>query len=483
MSSSGSVRIRTTKAPLFEWALMLSLVVLAKMVFLLVDPNLRIYMGDSASYLKDAIGSWNPPDRSMTYPELIGWSAVKAESAFALVVLQTLMGVGVSVFTFWVLRTVSDVRLEISALAALLVSIEPLQLFYERMVMAESAGLFSFLAAVGATVCFVHSGKYRWAPAIAILGIVSISFRHNYLPVVIGLAVLTPFLRLLSARELGASDLREWPLYRFAIDILVVASTIASVHLLYQHAYGARMDVPPTYLAADGQMRIALVAPLIEEDHFEQVGLPRDFADEVDPPLDDNANRGDQIWSDTGLWSLLKIHAGEDQAEEIAEKLTLIALRENFIELIPLGLQTVFGYFDNNTALSRLKDDQGAVPPDEETLAIMLDHLRYNAAGLSESVGPIGRYFVASRWWMTIVLFSLAPLALGCLISTVAPRRRKPNAAVLVLGFVGLGLVASHLLFSHIVSFRYLHPMPVFFLILLAFLVSYSEKTRKVRKA
>ena len=46
----------------------------------------------------------------------------------------------------------------------------------------------------------------------------------------------------------------------------------------------------------------------------------------------------------------------------------------------------------------------------------------------------------------------------------------------LLLGLVSVGLVASHLLFAHIVSFRYLHPLPFFVLANLAVLAEAARR-------
>lgn len=89
--------------------------------------------------------------------------------------------------------------------------------------------------------------------------------------------------------------------------------------------------------------------------------------------------------------------------------------------------------------------------------------------------------FESSRPWLTAVLFLLAPAALGLLVLRSRDPRPGMAAAALVLGFVGLGLVASQLLFSHIVSFRYLHPMPPILLATTALLVAGGPLRRAPR--
>ena len=58
-------------------------------------------------------------------------------------------------------------------------------------------------------------------------------------------------------------------------------------------------------------------------------------------------------------------------------------------------------------------------------------------------------------------ILALVPLALVAAALSWGARNR---AQVLLLAFASWGLVASHLLFAHIVSFRYLHAFPWFVL-------------------
>ena len=113
-----------------------------KCALLLLDPNLRIFMGDSGSYLHSALTEWNPPDRSFTYPGLVYVSAVFAQSAFSLVLLQSLFGACTALLLFWMLRSGARLPFAWAAAPAFLLALKPAQLFHERMLMAprRSAG-------------------------------------------------------------------------------------------------------------------------------------------------------------------------------------------------------------------------------------------------------------------------------------------------------------------------------------------------------
>ena len=469
-----SLSVSVTEPGLAHWRAelwrLLALVLALKSLFLLLDPNLRLFMGDSASYLYAAISEWSPPDRSVTYPVLVAWSAVRAQSAFALVMLQTLMGVVACMLVYWILRRAAGLSAQLATLTAVLVAIEPTQLFFERMLMAESAGLLALLALVAATIAYVQTGHVRWIPLIAVAGVLAVSFRMSLLPVALGLSSLAPLLRWVHVGLGLAPDERPAALLRVGLAALALAATVFGAHSAYQHLYGAHMDSAPGYMVVDGKMRLGLVAPLIRPRHFARVGLPYDFAADLGLPLEDHRNREGQMWSPEGLWSRLESELGRERAETVAKELASQALRTNPFGLARMGVVTLGDYFNSDIALWRLADDFGQRPPDQGTLDLLAEHLRFDGRDLAKSPGLVGHAFLASRWWLTVVLFLLAPLAVICLLRNL--RDQRSRAVALTVGFAALGLVSSHILFSHIVSFRYLHPMPVFFFMVTALSIS-----------
>lgn len=456
-ASAAELDIAQWRAELWR---LLALVLAVKSLFLLLDPNLRLFMGDSASYLYAALSDWSPPDRSVSYPVLVTWSAVRAQSAFALVMLQTLMGVVACVLVYWMLRRAGGVSALLATLAALLVAIEPTQLFFERMLMAESAGLLALLVLVAATIAYVQTGHLRWIPLVAVAGVLAVSFRMSLLPVVFGLSGLAPLLRLIHTGLELPPEKRRSALLPTGLAALILGLMVFGTHTLYQHLYGAHMNSAPGYMVVEGKMRMGLVAPLIRPRHFARVGLPYDFAADLGLPLHDHRNREGQMWSPEGLWNRLEGELGRERAETVAKELASQALRTNPFGLASMGVVTLGDYFNSDIALWRLADDFGQRPPDQGTLDLLAEHLRFDGRDLAKSPGLVGRAFLSSRWWLTAVLFLLAPLAVICLLRNFRDQRRR--AAALTVGFAALGLVSSHFLFSHIVSFRYLHPMPVF---------------------
>lgn len=449
-----------------------------KCLLLMVDPHLRIFLGDSASYLHAAATGWVPPDRSFTYPWLVSATAVATRSAFSLVMLQSLFGVATCLLLFWMLRRVAGLGRWAAALPCLLLAVEPSQLFYERMLMAEAAGGLAFMACIAGVVAYVHSGHLRWALAFALAGIVAVSMRLSLLPVVLGLSALAPVLRAwLHARQ----EDRGRPLVaalRLALHLGAVLALTLGLHAGFKQLHAHVSGGPADYMRAQGQMRLGLVAPLVQPEHLERVGLPASLLDELQHPLRDHRAREAHIWMEGGLWQSIRSHFDSEQAAQTAvRKITVRALQSDPAALLGMGFANFLDYFDPEVARHRLEDDLGMREPDAGVLKGFAELLAHDVAAVHDKRTLAFVAFEHARWWLTAVLFVLAPACAWLAASTERLAHRGLAAAALVLGFAGLGLVASQLLFSHIVSYRYLHTMPPVMLAVTAMLIARRGKT------
>ncbi|HSJ41869.1 MAG TPA: hypothetical protein VK955_12550, partial [Xanthobacteraceae bacterium] len=160
-------------------ALVLLAIAAVKLTILLIDPNPRFFLWDSVTYLRGAIDGSLPRDRSFLYSLLIGAIAVPLHSLHALVIAQSLAGIASAFFAYLIVRVFLRVRFQVALITALLVAIEPGQLFYERMVMAEAFGSAIWLGFLVLVLAYVRDGRTIWLPAIALAGIAAIGFRLN----------------------------------------------------------------------------------------------------------------------------------------------------------------------------------------------------------------------------------------------------------------------------------------------------------------
>ncbi len=444
-------------------ALLLALLAV-KAAWLLADPALRFFMGDSASYLHAALTGWTPQDRSFTYPLLVRFTALATGSAWALLLAKAAMGVLVALALFALLR-LAGATPGWSAAAALMLAVEPAQLFYERMLMAEGAGLLALVAMVLALARYAHDGRLRWLPAAAVAGIAAISLRFAFLPLVLGLTACLPLLVLLRhPRERR----------RAAGHVAVALLATVVLHGPYAAVDGRLTARPPGYLPAAGMMRVGLVAPLVKPAHFEGTGVDAAILGDVSPRLADPRLREAQVWGESGLWAAIVRHSPDP--ERVARTVTLRALRDDPAGLLRLGAGTLADYFDPAIVSARLQDELGVRPPPASMLDVLQARFGYDARGLAARPSPAWHWFSAGAPWLVGCLFALPLLASAVLAANWRSPRR---GVVLVLWLASMGLAASHALFSHIPSLRYLHPFPWFVLANAALLA--DARWRRIR--
>jgi hypothetical protein len=450
--------MHATSAPSLRWWLVLAAVLAAlKLVIGVADPTVRFFLGDSESYLHSAITGWIPPDRSFVYPWLLKVGVVAFGSLTALVVVQSLCGVATALIAAGIARSLG-VATRTCAIVAVLVALDPSQLFYERMVMAESFGTLAFVSMIACGVAHARHRDARWLVPMAIFGALTVALRMSLLPVVLGFALLPPLATLLAP-----DARRDWR--RTAAHLMLALLATGLAHAAYQRLYGHVTAMEPTYLKASGTFRLGLVAPLVKPEHLERYGLSRDFLATIGPDLANPRTREQQLWLPDGLIHALKRELGDERAEVVARKLAARALRDDIPGFLSMQAATVADYFVATETAPRLMDDLGVRPLSDGMSKTVQETFDHDASATHDARNPVARWFlIAAPVWLRFCLFALAPLALAVLLR--CPRERRAAAAVFALA--ACGLVAGHMLFSHIVSFRYLHPFAPLTLITLA---------------
>ena len=440
-ASAGRYRLRSTVG-------VLASLLAIKLFCLALDPSMRLFFGDSASYLHSALTGWIPPDRSFLYGLFIRYTALAAHSLFALALAQTALGAVAGFLLFLILRDVFRAPAAIAAVLALAFAIEPAQLFYERMVMAESAGMTSLACMIFAGMRYVHRPSWVWPMVWAGAGIITVAFRMSALPVVLGFSLL-PVLAVAA----GGLPRPPWP--RLLLHAAVALIATLALHHGYKQLYGHLNETRPDYIADAGYFRLGLVAPLVTPEQVARVGLPPDLLEHVGPPLADPRSREAQIWQPDGLIARIR-DSGVEQPERAARKLAGRAVQEHPLGLFRLALATISDYLDDSVVRARVEDDVGIRPADADLVQKLRLCCAYDASEFEQHRGPVARCFSASTTWLTVCYFGLFPLAMLML----ATSWRRARAAALLLAATCSGMVLAQALFSHIVSFRYLHPFP-----------------------
>ena len=439
--------------PRNDLARVLLLLIAVKAALLLVDPTLRFFLGDSATYIHYARIGMSPPDRSFTYALLIRFFALPAESLYPLLLLQTAFGIATALLAFRMLTAAFALEPRAAAAIALAVALGPEQLFFERMVMAESAGLICFAAMLTFGFAYVRAGRWPWLIGVAVAGIAAVSFRVSLLPAVLGFSVLSPlaywvFAHAPRRRMLGLAG---------GLAIAVLAT--ATLHWAYKHTWLLHEGTKHDYIAHGGYFRLGLVAPLVEPQDLAGLGLPDNFLATVGPPLKEPSARESQLWLPDGLRVRLRDQLGDYEGNRAARKIAARAIRREPLGLVRLGVSTLRDYFNPQVARVRMSDDLGERRLPAEFAAGLDEWFHYgNADTIPKSSTPVFAYFRASTAWLTACLFGLPPLSLIMLACTWRSQRR---AAALLLCATSLGVFFGHALFSHIVSYRYLHAFPL----------------------
>ncbi len=427
-----------------------SAVVVLKLVVILADPTIRLFLGDSAAYLDGArFNDRLPMHRSFVYSLFLRGLVRPTGSLSILLFWQSAAGVGVAFLLWkWLARYASLPRW-LAAAAACALAVTPAQLFYERMVMAEALGLCAFAGFFVAGSAYVANGRVIWLPFISLLGLVAASLRLNYLPTVIVVSLALPLVGVLQPGKV-----RKWR--SLMAHCLVVACSVGAGHGGYRLAVGAIFQVRPTYLPRAGFMRMSLVAPLIRPEHFARAGLPSNFAERLTYNLADPDTRQAQMWAPGGLTDALRTHT--QNLEQTAAMLASLAVRDDPVGVVRLGLHTLGNYFRPIGHLE-LWADLGHREYPDALVRDLREHWGYDAVGLAFRMTPVSHYFAAGTAWLVVCLLLMGPAAL----LSVALHWRDPRRAQIVLGALfGVGLTVTHVLFVNLASYRYLQPCPFF---------------------
>jgi hypothetical protein len=450
--------------PWTAWRRAALLLLALKIGGLLLDPQLRLFLLDSAIYFQSALDGRPPLDRSFVYPWLVRTVALGSGSGLALVLLQTLCGWLAALLLLGLLVRRFGVREPLALALAALFALEPAQLFYERMLMAEATGGVLLVAAFTSHAAYLQRGRPGWLLAAAVFGLGAATLRLNLLPVVLTWTVLVPALLVGATRAWG----------RGALHLALALAAAATLHLGYRQAYAHLSHEPPGYHGASGRFQLALVAPLVEPEHLVQAGLPATLLQQVTIGLRDPRLREAQLWRQGGLVEVVSRHASEP--DETAGRIARAALREHPLGLLRMAAGLWRDHFDDTLMRDRLADDLGRRAVNERIRGELQRRLGVDASEAQRQRGAVRAWFAVGAPWLVLTLVLLPLLAL--LVPWLA--RDLPGRPLrLLLALTSLGLVASHVLFSPIVSYRYLHPLPWFLLANLGLLAEAMLRRRR----
>ena len=174
-----------------------------KFAFYLADPYPSFHFGDSGAYLATALVKWIPPDRSFTYGFLLRPLVLNSPALGPVVALQIAASGAASVILGMLLLRCFGAKPAFAIAFACLCAFEPLQLMSERFVMTEAFATFGFALYLWAALSFLRTGQISTLIAVQVLGVVLISLRYSFLPLVLILAVALPILTIQKTRRVS----------------------------------------------------------------------------------------------------------------------------------------------------------------------------------------------------------------------------------------------------------------------------------------
>jgi hypothetical protein len=447
---------RIRKSPLLALAIVLAAV---KSVQFAVDSTALFYF-DSGAFILNALGSGFIPQRSYVYSCLIRIFALPLHSLRAIVAMQVVMGAVTAGLLALALSRFLHVRTGIAVLASLVFAFDPVQIVHERMVMTETATLLAMAVYLVAAGAYLERPDLWRLTVLSFIGILLVSFRMVYLPVVLAAAVLLPaeaYLWRASNQWRRSSGL--------ALALVVSSLSTLGFQVAYRHWIGWLGHREPAYHFMTGFFMASAVAPIITPADAGDPRLARAVMEQnqsIDPLWKRDTGSA-QLFDPDGLAARIMKVFGEDGAgaNEAAQRLALHAIRRNPLGYLRLGMHGYLGYWRGLPKLRRILPLDNGSSPVREVFPYEIVAIR-SAFGVDVSNNNLVRtlsrhYQIRARGWY---VFLLASPFLGLIDLFLVWREGKPafpQRAFFVL-WTWLLLITTCLEWPQ-AEYRYLQPL------------------------
>ena len=456
-----------------HWWFFALLILVLNFLLLAFDPLPKLFMGDSGSYLWTAWSGWIPPDRSFLYGYVIRWSSLWTGSLISLLILQAFIGAATAILVALVCRWIFGLAFRVSYLFGLLCSLDPLQLVWQRYVMTETISLFWYVLMLFFSFLYLKERRVWQLAIVQILSVLVISFRMSYLLVVQMSALFLPLIAFLP-------EMRAMFQKRSSTCLKMLLTKSAGLHLAlsilfmlvlhqgYRQVNARLARREPAYLHATGLTMLTTWAPALEPTDSPDPRLAKLISEGDQFHLHDIWQRNAQLyWPGYLVARWKQIEPNATISDQVAKQTALHAFRRNPMSIATLGAKTFLAYWDFNRVHLRAKSDLGKAGNNWlKTRAWKVG----SHFGLSppqprdaKTYTLLQRYHLRSRPYYYVVL--LSPLVCSGLIFFVSE------------GYVFLLFLHSWILFGTVtvlakdVSTRYLQPMSLLTILILAVLV------------
>ncbi|WP_460047643.1 hypothetical protein [Sessilibacter sp. MAH2] len=454
-----------------EWLALISTVFVIKIIYLLLDPNVMFFMGDSGAYLYTAETGWVPPDRSYIYGMILMPIIGLSQNLTSVIIFQTIIGTISSViFALLILKNISQNKYLVY-MAAILFSLDPFQLTYERFLLTETISAFFFVVFLFLCCEITKNKGLLWVIPLSItLAVLCVMTRTAYFPAIVVTYITGTSILILKhyLKNIQNSNISKY---------LPTLAVITSVPILIISLNLGKSEQS----RHDGYFWISSVSPLVTEKDFIKSGLKISILEKSRADCGSDINsREKHRWIKGCLVSLIHQELGNHEtavlkAKEIAKE----TIYKQPLQYLQLGVLTYLNFWDNKVIHTSLKRDTGIGRKLTEKFNNELRdkyNLDYSDYHTKETVSRI--YLLNSTIWVKILLITPFLLLISTLLSA------KNNKPIIILLFLCCSAyIATISLFVTDNVVRYLHPLGIFAISSIIILIeSANIKLRKIEQ-
>jgi hypothetical protein len=389
------------------WTVVLIIAGIKGLVFIL-DPLPQFYGGDSTSYLNTKIGVWIPLDRSFFYGLLIRVIENCSHSLTPLILLQVTVSSVACLLLYYCAKEILCLPYGLSLVLTVLFAADPMQLLYERQIMAETISTFHLVVALTLSLSYLKRHRAWKCALIPVFGLLSTAFRLNAYPVAWFLCLGIPlfaFLRHLF-HDCGRRDI-----YRLAGHCVLGVACFVSVLSLYTNYYGRLTDREPAVTYTQGFFMLSGLWDVVIPEDATDPRLAQIIASQQallpgqNPALERNAQR----FGAEGLicrWETTRVEGPPSRHDEIARQTAWNAIRRAPAQVLRSAMSNYREYFSDMPA--RIYDIyERFMPISDKERQWLKEHFNLTVTRDWKDRSTLTKQFLFQfRWWCYVLLLS-----------------------------------------------------------------------------
>jgi len=425
-----------------NWLIFISFLFAVKYSFYLIDSFPLFFLGDSGSYIHTSLTGWIPPDRSFMYGYVIRILTVYVHSLQPLVIVQILL----SIFTAYIMLFSFSYFFKLTPgvvyLLGFLFVIDPYQLLYERSVMTENMSLFILSLYLLVSLFYIKNKNILCLVCYQSIGVVLISFRLSFLPLIWANTILLPILSLSFVRtneqdcvlkktmfSTLMTNFSKWEIPRITVHLLFSVLILILLHTGYKHINGFLSNKSPNYQYRAGLFLLSDWAPNVKPVDFPISNDRKKIFNNLSRNLNDRRLRSFHRWVEGGLIKTMR-HYYPDivEAERLAWQTAINCLKRDPLGILKLGILTFKDFWDINYLKKCIIVDIGyrqnpSNPKIKNFMGVVEKNFQLNVENYFLRNQVIQKYFLFS--WPYILYTLIQPLLLLVLFPTVQKNQRK----------------------------------------------------------